>query len=251
MPHDQELAGEVGIVTGAGRNIGRAIAETLAAHGAKVVIADIDGTRATETADAIAESGGDAIAVTVDVRDETAVEAMIETTEEAFGPVDILVNNAAVTERADFLDVAIDEVDRVLAVNLRGTFLCSRAAARSMQSSNGGRIVHIASTSAHVARPTAVAYAATKRGILSFTKSMANALAEYDIRVNAVSPTRTGSRVGEAASRTGGADDDILVGRWGEPKDQAEAVLFLVSDRSGFVNGAELVVDGGAMASTY
>lgn len=251
MSNERQLDGDVAIVTGAGRNIGRAIAETVADHGANVTIADLDERRANAVADAIAADGGDALPVRVDVSDEDDVDAMIEATEDAFGPVDILVNNAAITERTHFFDLDMEEFDRIMDVNLRGTFLCSRAAARSMRGSGGGRIVHIASTSAHVARPNAVAYAASKTGILSYTKSMANALADHDIRVNAVSPTRSGSPVGDEDTRTGPADDDILVGRWGRPKDQADAVLFLVSNQSEFVNGAELVVDGGAMASSY
>lgn len=120
-----------------------------------------------------------------------------------------------------------------------------------MRSSGGGRIVNFASTSAHVARPNAAAYAASKSGVLNLTKTATNALAEHDIRVNAISPTRTGSRVGQEETRSGPADADILVSGWGEPQDQANAVLFLASQMSSFVNGAKLVVDGGAMASSY
>lgn len=251
MANDKLLDRDVAIVTGAGRNIGQKIAEMFADEGAKVVVADINLERASEVADGIVDSGGEAVSVQVDVSDEKDTSAMVETTEETFGPVDVLVNNAAVTERTPFLDLDMEEYDRVMDVNLRGPFLCTRAAARSMKESGGGRIVHLASTSAHVARPNAVAYAASKRGVLSYTKSMANALAEHNIRVNAVSPTRSGSRVGNEETRSGPSDDDILVGRWGRPEDQAEAVLFLVSEKSGFVNGTELVVDGGAMASSY
>jgi NAD(P)-dependent dehydrogenase (short-subunit alcohol dehydrogenase family) len=245
------LDGEVAIVTGAGRNIGQAIAEMFASEGASVVIADLDEERARETASTIREQGGEAVAVAVDVSSEADAEAMVEATIEAFGRLDILVNNAAITERTDFMELSVEAFNRTLAVNLLGTFVCTRAAARAMRETGGGRVVNFASTSAHVARPNAVAYAASKNGVLSFTKTAANALAEDGIRVNAISPTRTGSRVGNQEVRTGMPDADILVGRWGRPEDQANAALFLASSMSSFVNGTELVVDGGAQASSY
>jgi NAD(P)-dependent dehydrogenase (short-subunit alcohol dehydrogenase family) len=251
MSHSGLLTGDVAIVTGAGRNIGQAIAERFAAEGASVVVADIDGDRAEETAATIRDDDGDAVAVQADVSSEADAEAMVQATEEAFGGVDVLVNNAAITERTPFYDLTVEEFERTLRVNLLGTFVCTRAAARSMRETGGGRVVNFASTSAHVARPNAAAYAASKKGVLSFTKTAANALADDDIRVNVISPTRTGSRVGNEEFRTGEADPDILVGRWGEPSDQANAALFLASSMSSFVNGTELVVDGGAMASTY
>lgn len=245
------LADEVAIVTGAGRNIGREIATTFAAEGAKIGVVDLVEERAQETATLITEDGGDAVAIAADVSSESAVETMVSSVEDALGPIDVLVNNAAITERTDFFDLTVDEFDKTLAVNLRGTFLCTRAASRSMRTSGGGRVVNFASTSAHVARPNSAAYAASKSGVLNLTKTSANALAEYGIRVNAISPTRTGSRVGQAEVRSGPADADILVDRWGEPKDQANAALFLASSMSEFVNGTELVVDGGALASSY
>jgi NAD(P)-dependent dehydrogenase (short-subunit alcohol dehydrogenase family) len=118
-----------------------------------------------------------------------------------------------------------------------------------MIDSGGGRIVNIASaTSAHVGRPDSVAYSTAKSGILNFTRSTAKALAEHDIRVNTLSPSRTGSPVGEDEVRTGPAASDILVRRWGRPQDQADAALYLVSDESSFVTGTELIVDGGSLA---
>lgn len=242
---------EVAIVTGAGRNIGKAIAETFAKHGAKTVIADLNEERAKQTANSITEAGGNAMAIQVDVSDESSIEAMLNNVEEKFGTITILVNNAAVIERTSFLNLSPEEFDKTIDVNLRGTFLCSQKTAESMIESGRGRIVNIASTSAHVARPDNVAYAASKNGVLSFTKSIANALSDHDIRVNAISPTRSGSQVGKAEERSGPVDDDILVNRWGEPQDLANAALFLVSSQSEFVNGTELIVDGGAMARSY
>jgi NAD(P)-dependent dehydrogenase (short-subunit alcohol dehydrogenase family) len=248
MVGHHNLDGDVAIVTGAGQNIGQATAELFAEHGAKVVVADIDEERAESTVESIEADGGDAISAIVDVTDEEQVKQMIRRTEAEFGPVDILVNNVAMNGRGSLLDMPVEDFDQVLAVNLRGTFLCTREAANSMIDSDGGRIVNVASTSAHKGKPNSIAYGTSKSGILNFTRSAAKALAEHDIRVNTLSPTRTGSHVGHEDPRKGPADNDILVGRWGEPDDQANAALFLVSPESEFVNGTELLVDGGSRA---
>jgi NAD(P)-dependent dehydrogenase (short-subunit alcohol dehydrogenase family) len=248
MPADSVLEDDVAIVTGAGRNIGREIAETFAAEGGAVVVADLDAGRAEETAQAIEDAGGSAVPAAVDVSDEADVVAMVETTEREFGPVDVLVNNAAINDRESLFDLSVETFDQVMAVNLRGPFLCTREVAKSMKDSGGGRIVNVGSTSAHKGRDSGVAYATSKSGVLNFTRSAARALAPFDIRVNTLSPTRTGSRVGADDPRSGPADEDILVGRWGTPADQAQAALFLVSPASEFVNGTELLVDGGSLA---
>ena len=248
MATPSPLEGDVAIVTGAGRNIGREIAETFAREGASVVVADLDPDRADEAVAAIEDADGTAVPAVVDVSDEADAAAMVEIAEREFGPVDVLVNNAAISDREAFFDLSVETFDQVMAVNLRGPFLCTREAARSMRDSGGGRIVNVASTSAHKGRESGVAYATSKSGILNFTRSAARALAPYGIRVNTLSPTRSGSRVGNDDPRSGPADDDILVGRWGRPTDQAEAALFLVSPASEFVNGTELLVDGGSLA---
>lgn len=249
MPDRARLAGDVAIVTGAGRNIGEAIATTFAREGAAVVVADLDEGRATDVAAGIEADGGRSMPYAVDVAEETQVESLVAETEDRFGPVDILVNNAAINERSALFDLTVEEFDRVMAVNLRGTFLCTREAARSMRDSGGGRIVNVSSaTSGHVGRPNAVAYSTSKSGIFNFTRTAAKALAEHDIRVNTLSPTRTGSPVGDAETRAGRAAADILVGRWGRPADQANAALYLVSEESSFVTGTELRVDGGSLA---
>jgi NAD(P)-dependent dehydrogenase (short-subunit alcohol dehydrogenase family) len=245
------LADDVAIVTGAGQNIGEAVAETFASEGARVVVADIAVDRAESTVEAIRDAGNDAVAAEADISDEADVAAMVETAEAEFGPVDVMVNCAAISERATMFELEMDEFDAVMDVNLKGTFLTTREAAKSMRDSGGGRIVNFASTSAHVARPLGTAYGMAKRGILSFTESAAYVLAEHDIRVNAISPTRTGTSVGGNDEREREPDPDILRGRWGEPEDQAYAALFLVSEYSDFVTGEELVVDGGALAQPY
>lgn len=245
---DQKLDGDVAIVTGAGQNIGQEIAETFADEGAQVVVADLDEDRAHSTVESIEADGGEAVAAIVDVSDEEDVAAMIDTAEGEFGPVDVLVNNVAISDRDNLMDLSVEDFDRVLSINLRGTFLCTQAAARSMKESGGGRIVNVASTSAHRGRAEAAAYATSKSGILNFTRSAAKAFADHDVRVNTLSPTRTGSRVGNENVREGEVPDDILVNRYGEPRDQANAALFLVNPENDFVNGTEILVDGGSSA---
>ncbi|ELZ27535.1 short-chain dehydrogenase/reductase SDR [Halosimplex carlsbadense 2-9-1] len=255
-----DISGDTAIVTGAGRNIGQAIAELFAEQGANVVVADIDGDRARDIATAIREDGGEAIAVVVDVTEESDVVELIERTESEFGGVDILVNNAAVKETAPFLDLSVETFDRTLAVNLRGYFLCAREAAKSMRDSGGGRIVNLSSTSGHKGEPYSVAYGTSKAGILNFTRSAARALAEHDIRVNTLSPTRTGAGTlpDETVPTTDPERLDMLsdeeirartpLGRIGEPIDQARAVLYLASPASAFVSGVELRVNGARSA---
>ncbi len=245
---DKVLRDDVAVVTGSIRNIGREIAETFAENGAKVVIVHHEQEPAVSAAKEIRSDGHKAIGVRADLTDPDDVSAMVETVEEEFGKVDILVNNAAVSDRSHFMDLDIDTFDEVIAVNLRGTFLCTQAAAQSMKESGGGRIINISSTSAHRGRPNATAYATSKSGILNFTRSTAKALAEYGIRVNTLSPTRSGSRVGSDTERSGSVPKDILSGRWGTPRDQASAALFLASPENDFITGTELLVDGGSSA---
>lgn len=257
----ERLSGEVAVVTGAGRNIGRAIAELFAAEGASVVVADLHRGRAEEAVAAIEAAGNEATAVAADVADEAAVAELVETAVATYGGLDVLVNNAGTMDRADLLELPVDEFDRVLDVVLRGAFLCTREAARVMGETGGGRIVNLGSTSAHTGRPRAVAYATAKAGILNFTRAAARALAPHGVRVNAVSPTRTGSRTlhvsaaGEDAAsgitdadRVEAIEEDIPLDRIGAPADPARAALFLVSPAASFVTGTELVVDGGRTA---
>jgi len=260
MAMEFNISGDTAIVTGAGRNIGQSIAELFAAEGANVVVADIDEERASDTATTIRADGGEAIAVVVDVTEESDVVELIERTESEFGPVDILVNNAAVKETAPFLELSVETFDRTLAVNLRGYFLCAREAAKSMRDSDGGRIVNLSSTSAHKGEPYGVAYGTSKSGVLNLTRSIAKAVAKHDIRVNTLSPTRTGA--GTLPDETvPTVDPDSLnmltdeeirartpLGRIGEPIDQARAALYLASPASAFVSGIELRVNGGRSA---
>jgi NAD(P)-dependent dehydrogenase (short-subunit alcohol dehydrogenase family) len=250
------LADDVAVVTGAGRNIGRAIAERFAEEGGRVAVVDIDGDAAASVTAGIEDDGGTATAVQTDIADEDDVTKMVETVEAELGPVDVLVNNAAVKEESHFLEMESEMFDRTITVNLRGTFLCTRECAKSMRASDGGIVINVSSTSGHKAEPTSVAYGTSKGAILNFTRSTAAALAEYDVRVNTLTPTRTGKRTlpDDDFETKGLAEDDlsdddirakIPLGRIGRPRDIANAAVFLVSEESEFVNGTELRVNGG------
>ncbi|WP_161569958.1 SDR family NAD(P)-dependent oxidoreductase [Salinigranum halophilum] len=256
---DTRLQGDVAVVTGAGRNIGRAIAERFGEEGGRVVVVDIDSESAAETAETIADNGGEAIAVTADIADEDDVERIVTEAESAFGPIDVLVNNAAIKEESPFLEMPTDMFDRTIAVNLRGMFLCTRECAKSMRQSDSGVVINLSSTSGHKAEPTSVAYGTTKGAVINFTRSTAEALAEHGIRVNTLTPTRTGKRTlpDEQFETKGLSEDDlsdadivekIPLGRLGDPRDIANAAVFLVSDEGEFVNGTELRVNGGRSA---
>jgi NAD(P)-dependent dehydrogenase (short-subunit alcohol dehydrogenase family) len=245
-----KLNGRVAVVTGAGRNIGEAVADLFVREGARVAVVDNDESRALRTVRTLNAVRLDAaMPVVCDVSSSASVQAMVAQVVDRFGGVDVLVNNAAVTDRKNILELEEDEWDRVVDVSLKGVFLCSKYVARRMvDQGRGGAIVNVASTSGHRGRPDATAYTAAKAGVLNLTRSLAFQLAPHHIRVNSVTPNKVGSPVGEEERRVGGSVRN-LVGRNGEPVDVAQAALFLVSDDAGFINGADILVDGGALVA--
>ena len=243
-----KLAGKTAIVTGAGRNIGEEIAKLFAREGAKVAVVDMDEGRARSVADLIKSDGGDAIAVVCDVSDTAAIAKMVAATVDAFGGIDILINNVAISDNKDIFEITEDEWRKTIDVTLSSPFYVTKQVAKWMvDNDRGGRVVNVGSTSGFKGRPTAIAYTSAKSGVFNLTQSMAVQLAPYGIIVNQVSPNMTGSPVGKAEFNR---DRKVtnLVGRPGEPDEQAKAVLFLASDDASFVAGANLFVDGGTMA---
>jgi NAD(P)-dependent dehydrogenase (short-subunit alcohol dehydrogenase family) len=243
-----KLKDQVAIVTGAGRNIGEEIAKLLAENGAKVAVVDMDAGRGNKVADAIFGHGGEAAAFVADVSSEADVAKLIADVTAKWGRVDILVNNAAISDNKDILEITKEQWDKVIAVTLTGPFLMGQHAARAMVAGKrGGKIVNVGSTSGFFGRSRAVAYAAAKGGVANLTRAMAVQLAPHNIRVNGVVPNKIGSPVGK---------DEFdptrpvvnLRGRNGVPMDMARAVLFLVSDDSDFIVGDMLFVDGGVSA---
>lgn len=249
---DDRLAGKVALVTGGGGDLGRSIAERLARSGAAVAVADIDADRARRCADALAGAGLAAWPLAMDVADEASVSAAFEDVARRHGRIHVLVNNAGVAARMASTDLPLADWNRVLAVNLAGTFLCSRAAARLMMAEpGGGAIINIASIMGLVGNTLYAnpAYHASKGGIINLTRAQAAEWAPFSIRVNAVAPTfvetsLTGRLLSDPDLRQG-----ILartpMGRLAGTGDVAEAVLFLGSDEAAFVTGTVLPVDGG------
>jgi NAD(P)-dependent dehydrogenase (short-subunit alcohol dehydrogenase family) len=250
-----ELDGKIALVTGSAINIGEAIATTLAAAGAAVVCNDVDADGAERTAAAIRAAGGAALAAPGSILDEAAIASALDAAEAAFGPVNVLVNNAAITVNKTLLDIALEDWRRVIDTVLTGTFLVSRAVAKRMIAHGvPGVIVNLGSTTGHRGRSGAIAYATAKGGILNLTRAMAVELAPHSIRVCSVSPTRTGTPTrsgipGEAARPHHPDAGGIPLGRIGTPQDQANAVRFMVSDAASFITGEDLRVDGGALAT--
>jgi NAD(P)-dependent dehydrogenase (short-subunit alcohol dehydrogenase family) len=243
-----KLTNQVAIVTGAGRNIGEAIAKTLAAEGAKVAVLDLDQGRGDKIAAEIIKAGGEAAAFVADMATEAEIVRVVAAVVGRWGRIDILINNAAISDNKNILDITKEQWDAVIAVTLTGPFLMSQHVARQMVAQgSGGNIVNVGSTSGFFGRARAVAYAAAKGGVANLTRAMAVQLAPHKIRVNGVVPNKIGSPVGRDEFDPSRPVVN-LIGRPGMPFDMARAVLFLVSDESEFIAGNMLFVDGGVSA---
>ncbi len=238
----------VALVTGGSRGIGRAVAELLATQGHRVAVNYAANEVAADAAvGAIAAAGGKAIAVQADVGDPDSVTAMFAMVGERLGSVEILVNNAGITRDALVLRMGVEAWDEVIETNLRSVYLVSKAALRGMLRARWGRIVSISSVSGVAGNPGQANYAASKAGIIGFTKSVAREVGSRGITVNAVAPgfieTDMTNALGDEI--TTAARERIALGRLGQPEEVAAAVGYLASDDASYVTGHTLVVDGG------
>jgi NAD(P)-dependent dehydrogenase (short-subunit alcohol dehydrogenase family) len=240
-----KLANRVAIITGAGRNIGEEVAKLLASEGAAIAVVDLDKGRGDAVAAGIVAAGGKAKGFVCDVGKEADIEATVKGVVAEWGHVDILVNNAAISDNKHMFDITTEEWNRTLAITLTGPFLFAKHAAKAMVDKGvKGAIVNVSSTSGYYGRDRAIGYTTAKGAIVNMTRSMAIQLAPHNIRVNSVVPNKIGSPVGRD---TFNPDRKVvnLRNRHGEPIDLAKAILFLVSDDSDFIAGTDLWVDGG------
>lgn len=253
------MDGKVAIVTGGARGIGYAIARRFLRDGARVVIADID-EKSGETASAELSGLGEVRFIAADVSERLDVRNLIAATLDGFGDIDVLVNNAGVTHAADFLDLTEADFERVLAVNLKGAFLCGQAAARAMVDTvkNGGEpgcIINLSSINAVVAIADQVPYSVSKGGIAQLTRVMALSLAAHGIRVNAVGPGSVMTDMLSSVVTTGDARNRILsrtpLGRIADPSEIAGVVAFLASRDAAYITGQTLYADGGRLPLNY
>jgi 2-hydroxycyclohexanecarboxyl-CoA dehydrogenase len=245
------LHGKTALVTGAGRGIGAAIADALAASGAAVAVGDVDGAAAAKTAAGVGERHGVRTAgLLMDIADSASVRAAVSQAESDLGPIGILVNNAGIDVIERFVDSTEETWDRIIAVNLRGTITVTRAVLDGMIEHGGGRIIHIASDAGRVGSSGEVVYSATKGGIIAFGKALAREVARDGITVNSVCPGPTDTALLDQVAAYSqklrdGLARAIPLGRVSVPADIAGAVAFLAADEAGYITGQTLSVSGG------
>ena len=245
-----DLTGKVAIVTGGNGGIGLGIAKGLAGAGASIVVAARNLPKSDDAVDVLRALGADSLAVGTDVADEASVAAAVKTSVERFGRVDILVNNAGIGIRKPPQEYSVEEWDRVLGVNLRGTFLCSREVYPHLLEAKGGKIINIGSMTSIFGSDWVASYAASKGGVVQLTKSLAVAWAKDHIQVNAVLPgwihtDLTATIRDQHVERYAFIKSRIPEGRWGEPDELAGTAVFLASRASDYVTGVAIPVDGG------
>ena len=245
------LKGKTAIITGSGRGIGRAIALAMAAQGANIVVNDVNMESAGEVVAEIEAMGRQAIAVKADVTSEEQIKEMIETCINRFGKLDILVNNAGIIQTVPVTEIDGKDWDRVMEVNLKGVFLCCKAALAPMKAQHGGKIINIASVAGKRGGGLLgnSCYSASKGGVIAFTKSLARESGPFGINVNAITPAFTDTEMTRsiAPDKKEFIIKMLPLGRVGQPSDIAGAVCFLASSMSDYMTGEIMDVDGGLM----
>lgn len=249
---EQPLTGRVAVVTGGGKGIGAHYVRALALAGARVAAADVDCAAAAATAQRLESEGCDVLGVEVDVADPRSVDQMVSQVVERYGRLDILVNNAALytalLPKRSFHEIEPDDWDRVLSVNVKGLFLCARAAFPHLRDSGHGRIINISSGTVFSGSPGFLHYVSSKGAVIAFTRSLAREVGEFGITVNAIAPGLTASETASALYPPGEIEaraQSRAIKRVQVPEDLVGTVVFLASDQSAFITGQTLVVDGG------
>lgn len=245
----KELDGKVSLVTGASRGIGKAIALKLASLGSRVAINHIaqEKDNAAKVVEAIASLGGEAMPVEADVRNAEAVKAMVQTVTDRWGKIDILVNNAGITRDNLLLRMSDEAWDDVINTNLKGAYLCTKFALRSMMKQQWGRIISMSSISGIIGTAGQGNYSASKGGLIAFTKSIAREVGPLNITVNAIAPGFIMTEMTEKLpeERKKAILSMISLQRFGKPEEVAELIAFLASDRAAYINGQVIGIDGG------
>ena len=248
------LEGKVALITGAARGQGAAEARLFAQEGAKVIVADVSDPEGIAVAAEIAEAGGDAIYVHLDVTDESEWEAAVQSAITSFGKLDILVNNAGIWRRGHVMETSSEQWDDIMDVNAKGVFLGTKSAIPEMRKAGGGSIVNISSTAGLVGSKTSSAYSASKGAVRIFSKSTAIQYAPEGIRANSIHPgpidTDMGDQVWPDSTSREASISRTALSRIGTAQDIAYGALYLASDESSFVTGSELVIDGGVTAQS-
>ena len=239
--------GKIALITGAARGIGQAIAFDLAARGADIVVCDIKAEWLTETAEGVEKLGKKAYCFELDVTNAEAVQNVVNDIAAATGRIDILVNNAGITRDGLLMRMSEEDWDAVLTVNLKGTFVCTKAVSRIMMKQRSGAIINIASVVGLMGNAGQANYAASKGGVIAFTKSVAKELSSRNIRANAVAPGFISSKMTDALSDEVRQKmlEAIPLSSFGTPQDVANAVAFLASDQSSYITGQVISVNGG------